>query len=287
MSSQPKGTIHIIAGPTASGKSARAIELAKAKSGVILNADATQCYADLQILSARPDAEELTQADHRLYGIWQGDKMASVGDWLGTIKPEIEQCWAEDKLPIICGGTGFYLKALMEGLSPIPDIAPKIRDQIIQEIDSEGNSAIYEKLSKVDPKVVKNIPLANTQRMIRAYEVYLGTGKPMSEWQSMPKEPPFPDTHFELEIIELDRKELYARCDARFDLMLEAGALDEVKTLLAKNYDEHLPVMKAVGVPELRFHLAGELSIEEAGTLAKQSTRRYAKRQLTWLRNQF
>ncbi|MDG1288015.1 MAG: tRNA (adenosine(37)-N6)-dimethylallyltransferase MiaA [Rickettsiales bacterium] len=279
--------IHIIAGPTASGKSARAIELATAANGVILNADATQCYADLQILSARPSAEELAQADHRLYGIWSGDKVASVGDWLSMLKPEIEQCWTENKLPIVCGGTGFYLKALMEGLSPIPDIAPEIRAEITRETESDGNSSIYEKLSRVDPKVVKNIPPANTQRMIRAYEVYLGTGKPMSEWQAMPKEPPFPQATFELDIIELPRKELYERCDTRFESMLAAGALDEVKGLLAKKYAPDVPVMKAVGVAELASHLAGELSIEEAGALSKQNTRHYAKRQLTWLRNQF
>ena len=285
MSSSHK--IHIVAGPTASGKSARAIELAKAHNGVILNADATQCYADLQILSARPDADELAKADHRLYGIWQGDKIASVGDWLTAIKPEIEDCWKNDQLPIVCGGTGFYLKALMEGLSPIPDIAPEIRAEIIQNIESDGNSSIYERLARADPKVVKNIPLANTQRMIRAYEVYVGTGKPMSEWQAMPKEPPFPQAEFELEVITLPREELYARCNKRFDLMIEAGAIDEVKKLITKNYPADAPVMKAVGVSELSAYLRDEMTIEEANELSKQNTRHYAKRQLTWLRNQF
>ena len=285
MSSRPN--IHIVAGPTASGKSARAINLAKQHNGVILNADATQCYADLQILSARPSAQELTQAPHKLYGIWQGDKLASVGDWLSAITPEIEKCWQNEQLPIICGGTGFYLKALMEGLSPIPEIPAKFRNEISQEIDSHGNSSIYEKLKAIDPNITESIPLANTQRLIRAYEVYLGTGHTMSYWQAQPKAPPFPKANFELEIITLPRETLYARCDARFGQMLNQGALEEVEQLLAKNYDADLPIMKAVGVPEISSYLRGDCTLEEAETLAKQNTRRYAKRQLTWLRNQF
>ena len=286
MSSSPH-KIKIIAGPTASGKSARAIAIAQANNGIILNADATQCYSDLQILSARPDANELKQAEHRLYGIWSGDKMASVGDWLDAVKPEIEKCWQSGKLPIICGGTGFYIKALTEGLSPIPDIPPDIRKQIMQEIDSEGNSVIYDKLKTIDSESIDSIPEGNTQRLARAWEVYLGTGKPISWWQNQPKEQIFPDAEFELEIIEMPREQLYARCDARFDIMLKLGALQEVEELLSKNYDPNLPIMKAVGISELSTYLRGECSIEEAGNLAKQNTRRYAKRQLTWLRNQF
>lgn len=275
--------IHIVAGPTASGKSARAIELAHQQNGVILNADATQCYADLQILSARPDAEELAQAEHRLYGIWSGDKVASVGDWLEAITPEIEQCWEENRLPIICGGTGFYLKALMEGLSPIPDIDPKFRDKL----GSDDNSTLFEKLKAVDKTAAESIGEHNRQRLIRALEVYEGTNTPMSEWQAIPKQPPFPNVEFELEIITLPRDALYARCNQRFDVMLEAGALEEVQALLKKGYAADAPIMKAVGVPELSAHLRGEMDLETASDLAKQNTRRYAKRQLTWLRNQF
>ena len=275
--------IHIIAGPTASGKSARAIELANQHNGVILNADATQCYADLQILSARPDAAELAKAEHRLYGIWQGDKVASVGDWLAAIKPEIEQCWNEEKLPIVCGGTGFYLKALMEGLSPIPEIEPSIREAL----GLVDNSALYATLKSVDAEAAESIDEHNRQRLIRAVEVYEGTGKPMSEWQAIAKQPPFPNAEFELEVISLPREELYERCNRRFELMLAAGALEEVESLLDKGYAADAPVMKAVGVPEITAYLHGEINLEEAGELSKQNTRRYAKRQLTWLRNQF
>lgn len=277
-----KDKIHIIAGPTASGKSARAIALAQDKNGVILNADATQCYADLSIISARPDAQELAQAEHRLYGIWSGDKVASVGDWLDALTPEVEQCWQAGQLPIICGGTGFYLKALMEGLSPIPDTDADIRAEL-QLLSAEE---LFELLQESDPEICKTIDRHNRQRLIRAVEVYESTGTPLSQWQAEPKQPPFTQAEFTLEIIDLPREVLYARCDARFDTMLARGAVREVQALLAKNYAAHCPVMKAVGVPEIAAYLRGELSIEEAGTLAKQNTRHYAKRQLTWLRNQ-
>ena len=281
------GPIHLIAGPTASGKSARAIELANAQNGVILNADATQCYGELRILSARPDEAELAQAEHRLYGIWSGDKMASVADWLEAVKPEIEQCWQEERLPIICGGTGFYLKALMEGLSPIPDIPTEIREDVIRKIQTEGNEAVHQKLAAIDSEAANALPPENTQRLIRAYEVYLATGTPISEWRRLPKEPPFAEAQFTTEIITLPRAELYARCDARFENMLQAGALEEVEKLLTKNYASDLPIMKAVGVPELTAYLRSESSLEQAKELAQRNTRRYAKRQLTWLRNQF
>jgi tRNA dimethylallyltransferase len=278
--------IHIIAGPTASGKSARALEMAIAEKGVILNADATQCYADLQILSARPDEEDLAKAPHKLYGIWPGEKVASVDDWLQVLIAEVKACWEDGKLPIICGGTGFYLKALKEGLSPIPDIDPAIRDQLITEKETNGNAALHHKLQTVDPVAAANIPGGNSQRIIRALEVYHGTGKPISEWQSIPRKAPFPEAEFSEEVIELDRETLYARCDVRFEQMIAKGAIEEVEQLLEKNYSADAPVMKAVGVPELRSYLQDKLSLDEAIALAQQNTRRYAKRQLTWLRNQ-
>lgn len=281
MSSQRK--VHIVAGPTASGKSARAIELARSQNGVIINADATQCYADLQVVSARPSAGELAQADHRLYGIWQGDRMASVADWLAVAVSEIKECWQAGSLPIICGGTGFYLKALMEGLSPIPDTDPAIRD----ELRTQSTEALYERLKECDPTLAKTIDSQNRQRLTRAVEVFESTGIALSEWQTRPKELPLKKATFELEVIDLPRKTLYERCDSRFDIMLECGAVAEVSSLLEKGYPAYMPVMKAVGVPELTAYIKGEIELETASELAKQNTRRYAKRQLTWLRNQF
>ncbi len=275
--------VHIIAGPTASGKSASAIALAQQKNGVILNADATQCYADLHILSARPDADELAQAEHRLYGIWSGNQLASVGDWLSIIVPEIKSCWQNHQLPIVCGGTGFYLKALMEGLSPIPNIAPAIRAKLA----SHDNSALYDALLHVDKKAAISIGPNNRQRLMRALEVCQGTEKTMSAWQALPKEPPLNEANFKVHVIDIPRETLYARCDARFDAMWNKGAVAEVEALLTKGYAPDLPVMKAVGVPEIAAYLRGEMDKEAASALAKQHTRHYAKRQLTWLRNQF
>ncbi len=274
--------IHLIFGPTASGKSARAIEQARTRRGVIINADATQLYADLQILSARPTPEEMQGLPHRLYGVLTGNSPASAASWLALVKTEIETAWAAGNLPILCGGTGLYLKALQEGLSPVPSVAPEIRAQA-QLIP---NSDIHSQLQEVDPVSAARLKPGDTQRLRRAYEVWLATGKPLTYWQAQPKQPPFPHAGFRVETLNPPRDELYARCDARFLAMLEKGAVEEVKSLLHKNYPSTAPVMKAVGVPEISAYLRGELSLEEATAKAQQATRNYAKRQVTWLNNQ-
>jgi len=278
--------IHLILGPTASGKSAQAIKAAQEEDGVIINADATQLYADLSILSARPDDAELAQAPHQLYGILPGDNASSVADWMALCVGEVEAAWQAGKLPIICGGTGLYIKALREGLSPIPDIAESTRLQCRQLLTDIGNDALHAKLAAVDPLAAAKIPAGNSQRLIRAYEVWQATGTPISAWQDT-KQSPFPsDVTWTETRMELPREELYARCDQRFDRMLERGAIAEVEALLTKNYAPELPVMKAVGVPEIAVYLRGECSLEDAAETARRNTRRYAKRQLTWLRNQ-
>jgi tRNA dimethylallyltransferase len=278
--------IHIIAGPTASGKSAKALQMAKAQDGVIINADATQLYRELSILSARPREEELSQTPHRLYGVLTGDRIASAASWLEMVKAEVADAWRAGRLPIICGGTGFYLKALREGLSPIPEIAPEFRKEAKNLLREKGNIYIYEKLKMLDPVIAAKLDVANSQRLVRAYEVWLATEKPLSQWQSLPREIPFPQANIRTEVIEIDREILYARCDVRFEKMIEQGALAEVEALLKKGYAADSPIMKAVGVPELRAYLQGAVTLQEAISLAQRNTRRYAKRQLTWLRHQ-
>lgn len=274
--------IHLLYGPTASGKSARALEWARAQNGIVINADATQLYADLQILSARPLDTEMQGIPHRLYGVLPGDAPATAASWLALAAGEIRAAWAAGKLPILCGGTGLYLKALQEGLSPIPEVPAEIRLSIQQF----PNAEIHAKLSEVDPAIAARLKPGDTQRLKRAYEVWLASGKPLSYWQAQPKQPIFPQAEFILETLNPPREELYARCNARFLAMLDRGALAEVKALLTRNYPATAPVMKAVGVPELSAHLRGEISLPQATAQAQQATRNYAKRQMTWLRNQ-
>lgn len=310
--------ILMIYGPTASGKSALAMQIAQRRDGVVINADATQLYADLQILSARPLLDEdsgfriqdsvergkeaapaLSDAPcerqnvaqrgqlkdpipHKLYGVLQGDQHASAASWTTLAMQEIHAAWAVGKLPILCGGTGLYLKALEEGLSAIPDIPDSVRE----EARMKSNAEILEVLQQRDPEIAARLKAGDTQRLQRAYEVFLATDKPLSYWQAQPKKPPLPQAEFVWETLNPPREELYARCNARFIQMLKQGAIEEVESLLAKNYPASAPVMKAVGVPEISAYLRGEISLEEATSKAQQATRNYAKRQVTWLRNQ-
>jgi tRNA dimethylallyltransferase len=278
--------IHIIAGPTASGKSARALALAREQNGVIINADATQLYADLRIVSARPSEAEMMQVPHRLYGFLPGEEAASAGKWLGWVKPEIEAAWAAGQLPILCGGTGLYLKALQEGLSPMPEVPVEVRAAVAARLAEIGKPAFYAELQKIDPAGAAHVGPHNTQRLLRAREVVEASGETFSAWMQKPREKLFPEARVTREVIELSREELYRRCDARFAQMMEHGAIEEVQTLLAKGYGDDAPVMKAVGVREIAAYLRGEMTKERVVELGQQNTRRYAKRQLTWLRHQ-
>lgn len=281
-----KQRVVIVAGPTASGKSALAIDVAKQFSGLIINADSMQVYRELDVLSARPSADDLAQAPHRLYGVLAAADPCSVGRWLEMAVAEIRAAWADDKLPLVVGGTGLYLKALLEGLAPIPNVAPEVRQQATDLHKQLGGEAFREKLSELDSQAAARLPAGDTQRLIRAYEVALATGRPLSDWQKdHPANPPL-DADIAVIVLSPEREILYDGVNKRFDWMIRNGALDEARALAKLALDPALPAMKAVGVPELLRHLAGQSDLETASENAKRATRQFAKRQMTWLRNQ-
>lgn len=274
--------IHIVYGPTASGKSARALDIAQREHGVIINADAMQVYRELSVLTARPKPEEEARVPHKLYGVFLASEPCSVARWLALAKDAIEQVLAENKLPVVVGGTGLYLKALMEGLSAIPDVPAAAHEEATRLYAEKGEHALQE----CDPELAGRLNAGDTQRHIRGLGVWLATGKSLCYWQQKERIPPFPEALFTGETIAIERQELYRRCDQRFLGMLEQGAIEEVRNLLSLGLSGELPAMRAVGVPELAGYLQGELTLEEAVQRAQQATRNYAKRQLTWFRHQ-
>lgn len=242
-----------------------------------------QVYRGMPILTAAPTAEDYARVPHRLYEYRDPAAAFSAADWAEDAAAAIRACWAEGRLPIVVGGTGMYLKALMQGFSPIPDIPPEVREQVRNRETAE----IRERLAEADPALHARLKAGDSQRIARAYEVFLATGKPLSHWQDLPPIAPLPEAHFHLYGLTLPRTLLYSRCDARLVAMLEKGALEELASLLARNLPESLPAMRAVGLPELAAHLHNEATLDEALRRAQQATRHYAKRQMTWLRNQF
>jgi tRNA dimethylallyltransferase len=273
-------SVLLIAGPTASGKSALALQFARERGGVILNADSMQVYRELRILTARPNSEEEAQAPHRLYGYVSGGDNYSVAQWLNDIEVEILQCWDQKQTPIICGGTGLYFAALENGLAKTPPIDPGIREKW-----RNSEADLHRELALRDSIGAAKLNPADRQRLIRALEVIESTGKPLRAWQDEAVENSLlKHASVERHFVDVPRAELYSRADNRFDQMIEQGGLDEVIAL--PNFDVNQPVMKAIGVPELRRHLDGELSLVQAVALAKIATRQYIKRQLTWFRGQ-
>lgn len=277
--------ILLIAGPTASGKSALALRSAEAFGGEIVNADALQLYADLRSLSARPDATETARAPHHLFGVADGADGWSVGRWARAALPLIEDIRSRGRMPVVVGGTGLYFKALTEGLAEIPPTPAAARRATEEMFDALGEARFRELLVQADPKAEGRIAPGDRMRLTRAMEVFEATGRPLTAWQA-DTSPGLEPGSWAAVVIEPPRDVLYARCDGRFDAMLADGALEEVRALAGRDLDPNLPVMKAVGVRELSAHLRGDLPLEEAAALARQETRRYAKRQLTWLRNQ-
>ncbi len=280
-----KQTVLIVFGPTAAGKSALALRLAEALEGTIINADSMQVYRDLSILTARPGPAELARVPHHLYGVLPGDRPCTAGLWRGLALEQIEATLAEGRRPILAGGTGLYLKALREGLASVPEIPASLRAATSEAYDKMGGEAFHARLAERDPEGAARLHPNDRQRLIRAWEVLEATGRTLAGWQSGTAEDGAP-YRFATIVILPDRAVLYRRCDERFSAMLAAGALEEVRALLACSYDPRLPVMKSLGVPELAAHLRGEISLEAAADTAQRKTRRYAKRQLTWLRHQ-
>lgn len=277
--------IQLIAGPTASGKSRLALENAERTGAVILNADSQQLYADLRILSARPTAEDEGRAEHRLYGVADAADAWSVGRWSRAVMPVLDELAAEGRPALLVGGTGLYFNALTRGLADIPDIPDAVRDEIGALYDSAGEGSVRRRLVEADPASEAAIEAGDRQRLIRALAVLTVTGQPLSVWRADTR-PLLAEGSWEAVVVEPPRDRLYAACDARVEAMVEQGALDEVRALMARRLDPTLPAMKAVGVRDFAAHLRGEVSLDEAVTAVQQATRNYAKRQLTWFRNQ-
>jgi tRNA dimethylallyltransferase len=276
----------LIAGPTASGKSALALRLAEKLGGTIVNADSMQVYGDLRVITARPTVEEEAQAPHRLYGHVDAGENYSVGRWCRDVGAVLAEIKAAGRVPILVGGTGLYFKALTSGLAAVPPIPSDIREQVRARLLSEGAAPLYAELIERDPATAYRLMPNDRSRIARALEVILATGRSLSDWHRDGM-PPLLDSAKAAKIfLTCERAELVARIDTRFAAMLEAGALEEVRALSARKLDPLLPAMKAHGVPWLIRHLNGEISLEEAADGARMDTRRYAKRQVTWFRNQ-
>ena len=281
------GTVFIIAGPTASGKSDLALCLAQEIGGTVINADSVQIYRDIPLLTARPSPADCAKAPHRLYGYLHGTDTLSAVSWRDAALSEIDACIARGRVPIVTGGTGFYLRALMTGLSPIPDIAPEVRTRAVSDLKRFGLAGLYRQLAGADPLTAARIDRDNPARVLRAWEVWLGTGKPLAHWHRSPPVPPPAHLRFIRLLLRPDRAALHASCAGRFGKMIEHGALDQVRELMSKALPEDAPIHKALGYRSLRAHLNGETPLQEAVDHAIRDTRRYARRQSTWFRNQF
>jgi tRNA dimethylallyltransferase len=276
----------LIAGPTASGKSALALAVAERVGGIVVNTDSMQVYRDLRIITARPGAAELARVPHLLYGHVDAAENYSVGRFLGDAAAALETARAQGRIPIFTGGSGLYFKALTAGLAPIPPVPPEIRDAVRSRLEASGPAALHAELSRRDPVAAARLRPADRTRIARALEVVEATGRSITDWRHEGMPPLLDIARIAKLFLAPDRAALYGRIDARFDAMLSAGALDEVRALAARRLDPLLPAMKAHGVPWLIRHLVGEISLAAAAAEAKKDTRHYAKRQFTWFRHQ-
>jgi len=282
-----KPPLALIAGPTASGKSDLAVRLALAlkergQPSAVINADSAQVYRDLRVLSARPHETEMQGIDHRLFGNWDGAQPCSAGVWADAVRKELDTLYAQGTVPILVGGTGLYMRSLLDGIAPIPEIDPSIRAMVRAMPQTDAWAALLIE----DPIAAAKLAPADNSRTARALEVIRATGKPMSHWQTRTTGGIGGQITLHPLILLPERETLYTRCDLRFETMLEQGAIEEVAALMDRGLDPALPVMRAIGVREIAAWLRGDCTREamiEAGQLA---TRQYSKRQYTWFRNQ-
>ena len=280
------GRAVLIAGPTASGKSALALAVAENLGGVIVNADSMQVYRELRIITARPTADDEIRAPHELYGFVDAAENYSVGRWCRDVEETLREIGKQGRVPILVGGTGLYFKALTSGLAAVPPIPADIRADVRGRLQQEGAPALHAELMRLDPATAQRVTANDRSRISRALEVVLATGRALSDWHREGLPPLIDPARAVKVFITCERKELVRRIEVRFDAMIKSTALDEVRRLAERRLDPALPAMKAHGVPWLIRHLNGEISREEAIAGAVMDTRRYAKRQLTWFRNQ-
>ena len=275
----------LIAGPTASGKSALALSLAEhIGRAVIINADSMQVYSDLRILTARPSVEDEARAPHRLFGHVPGTRAYSVAAFISDCRLALDEARAANAVAIIAGGTGLYFKALLEGLSPIPPIPDEVRQHCRSEAGRVGSVELHAALAAIDPVMAIRLLPTDTQRITRALEVMLATGKSLSAWQQVPGVPLIEPSQIARFVLMPERETMMARCDARFDAMIQDNVLEEVARLRDLKFGDHLPGMRVLGLRLLIDHIEGRLPLDEAVIRAKAETRQFAKRQVTWLR---
>lgn len=280
--------ILVLAGPTASGKSALGIALARQFNGTVINADSMQVYRNLRVLTARPDDTEMAQAPHRLYGVLDGAEHGTAARWVGMARAAIAETIAEGRLPILLGGTGMYLRSLFEGMADIPAIPDEVRASVRARLDAEGPAALHADLAARDPATAARLKPGDSQRLVRAVEVLDATGRGLADWQAEdPAGAVLPNPAFRI-LLRPPRETLYARIDRRFEGMMEAGALAEAEAVRARtDIPADAPMRKAHGLPELIQYLDGQISRAEAIRIGQLNTRHYAKRQTTWFRHQF
>ena len=277
----------VLAGPTASGKSALGIAIAEKVNGTIINADSMQVYRDLRVLTARPTDDEMRRVPHRLYGVLDGASHGTAAVWVDLAKQAIAETVAEGRVPILLGGTGMYLRSLFEGLAEIPPIPAEIRAAARGKLAEEGAAGLHAALTVADPETAAGLKPGDSQRLMRAWEVLQATGRGLAAWQAAPASPGLPNPVFRL-LLQPPRDRLYAWIDRRFEGMIAAGALEEAKAVLARtDIPNDAPMRKAHGLPELIQYLKGEISRDEAIRVGQLNTRHYAKRQTTWFRHQF
>lgn len=277
----------LIHGPTASGKSALAIEVARKLGGEVINADSMQVYRDLQVISARPTEEEMAGVPHHLFGHVDAATRYSTGEWLEAARAVLKRLQRQNKHAVIVGGTGLYLLALTQGLSDIPPVPDDIRAEVRAISDAEGADGLRARLAPHDPDLAERLGTGDKQRLARAYEVWLATGRPLTDFQSERQPPVLKEGEWTGFALTPPRTALYKKIDRRFEGMLMQGAVEEARALVARDLNPELPAMKALGMPSIAAFVRGEISAEEAAESAKRESRRYAKRQFTWIGRQF